>query len=86
VKTTKVYFSRRDACLLAIFAMTLVFALWFTVDGVYALSWIFAAAGLGIYLVLSRAKPMLIQEDEKPIEGATPAVASPSDLIRGEVG
>jgi hypothetical protein len=77
MKTTKVYFSRRDACLLAMFAMTQVFALWFAVDGVYALSLIFAAAGLGIYLVLRRAKPMLFQEDEKPIEGAPPAVPDP---------
>ncbi len=56
---------------------TLVFALWFTVDGVYEVSSIFATAGLGIYLVLRRVKPMLIQEDDKPIEGATPAKADP---------
>jgi hypothetical protein len=55
----------------------LVFALWFTVDGVYEVSSIFATAGLGIYLVLRRVKPMLIQEDDKPIEGATPAKADP---------
>ena len=86
MKITKVYFSQRDACLLAIFAMTLVFALWFTVDGVYEVSWIFAMAGLGIYLVLRRVKPMLIQEDDKPIEGATPSVADPRTRSEGRGG
>ena len=71
MKNTKVYFSRRDACLLAMFAMTLVFALWFTIDGLYELSGIFDATGLGIYILLRRVKPVLVEEDEKPNEGTT---------------
>ena len=63
MKNSKVYFSRRDTCLVAIFAMMLVFVLWFIVDGVYEASLIFAAAALGIYLVLCRVKPVLIEED-----------------------
>lgn len=80
MKGTKVYVSLRDACLLAVFAMMLVFALWFTVEGVYALSSIFAAAGLGIYLILRRAEPVLIEEAKKPIEDATPAAFERSEV------
>ena len=79
MKNSKVYFSRRDTCLVAIFAMMLVFVLWFIVDGVYEASLIFAAAALGIYLVLCRVKPVLIEEDGNAAKGAMHADDRPRD-------